>query len=388
MRITIVNGFFLPVPAVSGGSTEKAWHRLAREFAARGHEVVSISRRWPGFPDDETIDGVRHLRLPGFTHHHSLVRNLILDFRWCLRVHRALPPADIVVCNVVALPVWLGRIRPRAGKVVVVCGRLPKGQYRHYARIARVIAASEFVAESVVAENPALASVVRTTGYPMDWSLFSQPGPTPPAAVVPPAAANELTLGFVGRIHEEKGLMLLADALRLVNATPGLPRWRLLLCGPTDVARGGSGPEFRERLLQKLSAAIGTGRFHLLEPQFDDHVLAGVYRSMDIFCYPSLATKGETFGVAVAEAMAAGAVPVVSNLACFQAFLHDDENGLVFDHAAADAPARLAGQIVRLLGDAGLRQRLAPAARAATRPYDFPRFAEYLLDDFAGLIGG
>jgi len=25
MRISIVNGFFLPVPPVSGGSTEKSW---------------------------------------------------------------------------------------------------------------------------------------------------------------------------------------------------------------------------------------------------------------------------------------------------------------------------------------------------------------------------
>ena len=65
MRISIVTGFFLPVPPVRGGSTEKIWHRLAREFSSQKHEVTFISRAWPGFPDRETADWVRHIRLRG-----------------------------------------------------------------------------------------------------------------------------------------------------------------------------------------------------------------------------------------------------------------------------------------------------------------------------------
>ena len=154
----------------------------------------------------------------------------------------------------------------------------------------------------------------------------------------------------------------LADALRLVHATPDLPPWRLLLCGPADVARGGSGADFRGRLLHQLSQAVPGSRFHLLEPQFNDRVLAALYRSMDIFCYPSLAVEGETFGVAVAEAMAAGAVPVVSALSCFRDFVQSDRNGLAFNHAAPDAPAQLAAALVRLLREPDTRRRLATAA--------------------------
>ena len=113
MRITIVSGFFLPVPPVSGGSTEKSWHNLAREFAARGHAVTMISRRWRDFPHQETRDGVRHQRLPGWDHQRSLGRNLLLDFLWSWRVFFALPDADIVVVNAVALPIWLGWALPR-----------------------------------------------------------------------------------------------------------------------------------------------------------------------------------------------------------------------------------------------------------------------------------
>ena len=386
MRITIVSGFFLPVPPVSGGSTEKSWYNLAREFAARGHEVTVISRRWRGFPDEETREGIRHLRLPGWDHQGKLLRNLLLDFWWSWRVFFALPAADIAVVNAVALPVWLGWLKPRAGRVVIMTGRMPKGQYRRYRNIARVLAASSFVRDRVIAENPALAPVARVRGYPIDWRLLSvETGMTPPG--LPAASPGEVVLGYVGRIHEEKGLTLLADALKLLAGMPGLPPWRLLLCGPADVARGGSGVVFRGQLLHRFSAAMGTSRFNLLDPQFNERTLAGVYQRIDVFCYPSLAEQGETFGVAVAEAMAAGAVPVVSRLACFTDFVRDDRNGLVFSHAGPDAAAQLAAALARLLGETGLRERLAAAARADARAYDYATYAENLLADFAGLSG-
>jgi len=103
MRINIVMGFFLPMPPAAGGATEKSWHRLSVEFARRGHEVTVVSRTWPGWPDRETIDGVRHVRVPGHDHSSRLSRNLQLDFFWSLRAGRALPPAEVTIVNCVAL---------------------------------------------------------------------------------------------------------------------------------------------------------------------------------------------------------------------------------------------------------------------------------------------
>ena len=386
MRISIVNGFFLPVPPVSGGATEKSWFQLGQEFVARGHDVTMISRRWPGYPNEEVHEGIRHLRLPGFDHKRRLWQNLLFDFIWSWRVFFALPAADIVVVNTVALPMWLGWLKPGAGKVVIMTGRMPKGQYRRYHSIARVIVPSSFVRDKVLAENPALAKVARVSGYPINWGLLNQPGQT--ASPFPSAASpDEICLGFIGRIHQEKGLLLLAAAIKLLAQTTGLPAWRLLVCGPTDVARGGSGGMFRSKLLNELAGAMPEDRFQLLDPQFNDRSLAGIYRRMQIFCYPSLAGQGETFGVAVAEAMAAGAVPVVSRLACFADFVRDGENGLTFDHAAADAPQQLANVLVRLLRDAALRRRLAGSAQASVRRFDYPQYAAALLEDFSQLTG-
>lgn len=384
MRITIVSGFFLPVPPVSGGSTEKSWFHLARALVARGHEVTIISRRWSGWPHDETTDGIRHVRLPGFDHRRKLALNLLLDFLWSWRVFFALPAADIVVVNAVTLPAWLGVLRPSAGRIVLMTGRMPKGQYRHYRRIAHILAASSPVRDRVVAENPALAHVIQIRGYPIDCTnLMQRTGSRPP--YLPPTAPGEVTVGYVGRIHEEKGLRLLVRALRLVAQTPDLPPWRLLLCGPSDIAHGGSGAGLRGHLLNELSGFMAPGTFSLLDPQFNDRALAAIYQSMDIFCYPSLAEEGETFGVAVAEAMAAGAVPVVSRLACFTDFVRDGDTGLVFDHRAGEPEAALAAALVRLLREPILRRQLGAAGRATARQYDFPAYADTLLADFARL---
>jgi glycosyltransferase involved in cell wall biosynthesis len=377
MRINVVMGFFLPMPPAAGGATEKSWHGLAREFARLGHEVTVISRTWPGWPASEVLDGVRHLRLDGHAHTHSLLRNLWHDYRWSRRVGPALPAADITIVNAVALPVWLRRRHPRAGRVVVMPGRVPKGQFRVYRSIDRVIAVSSPVRDAVVAENPRLAPAIQLHGYPIDWTGLAQRSPETPRP--------EITVGYVGRIHREKGLSLLTGAAALLAAQSDLPRWRVLLAGPVDVTQGGSGEPYARELDAALQAAVGAGRYERLPAAFESEALAQIYHRIDVFCYPSCSARGETFGVAVAEAMAAGAVPVVSGLRCFTDFVQDGATGRVFDQTAPDATAQLATALGGLLRDPAERSRLATAARVATRRYDFPEFAASLLADFSTL---
>lgn len=375
MKINVVMGFFLPVPPVAGGAVEKSWHRLAVEFARRGHEVTVVSRRWPKWPDTQTLDGVRHLRIPGFAHTSKLWRNLLLDLVWCLRVSLDLPKADVTISNAVALPCWLGWLRPDAGRVAVMPGRMPKGQFYLYNHVSLVLATSGHVRDAVLAESQRWRDRIRVHGYPIDAAPLT----------CTRRPRDVVTIGYVGRIHREKGLDLLVDAL-LQLADRDLPPWRVLVCGPVDVPRGGSGPDYRDELVAVLKTRLPPDRIAFLPPVFDAGELARRYQEIDVFCYPSLATQGETFGVAVVEAMAAGAVPVVSRLACFRDFIRPGENAEVFDHDAADAPARLAENLASLVRDATRRGQLATEAMASSRPYDFPVYAGRMLEDFESLL--
>ena len=55
MKITILQGAFLPVPALRGGAIEKAWEALGQAFAEKGHVVTHVSRLCDGLPSREKI---------------------------------------------------------------------------------------------------------------------------------------------------------------------------------------------------------------------------------------------------------------------------------------------------------------------------------------------
>lgn len=379
MKISIVSGFFLPVPAVQGGAMEKIWHRFAQLFAARGHTVTLISRRWPGLAHDEEVDGVRYLRLPGMNHRRQLPLNLVLDFVWGLRVLRALPPGDAVICNTVALPVFLRRLKPAAGHVCVSLGRMPKGQTRFYGGVACLMAPSLAVADQVRLENPRLAPRIWTLPNPIDWPLHAR-------AEKKAERPAPIIIGFVGRINPEKGLEQLLDAAGLLASRPNLPPWRVRLLGPVAVSQGGGGDAYLDQLRATYQSALG-GQLEFLPPEFDPVRLAQQYGKIDIFCYPSLAAKGEGLSVAPLEAMAAGAVPVLSRLACYEDVIEEGKNGFRFNHAASrdQVAHELADQLATLLLHDDQRKAMAAAAQQTARRFDYEALAEGVLTQLSTL---
>ena len=112
------------------------------------------------------------------------------------------------------------------------------------------------------------------------------------------------------------------------------------------------------------------------------------YREASVFVYPSVAEKGETFGLAPLEAMALGCATVVSGLECFRDFLVDGETGLMFDHRVARPEEALCTQLRRLAGDDKLRARLAHGGYDTARRFTRERVAALYLEDFESLLNG
>ena len=378
MKITIVMGFFLPVPPLAGGATEKIWSHLGELMAAAGHDVTIVSRCWPGLPDRENAGRLTHLRLPGMAHTASLAQNLILDFIWGLRIAPRLPHGDVVICNTVSLPIYLRLLRPSAGRVAVVLGRMPKGQLRAYGGVDLILATSPAVAARTGAQYPRLAARTRVFPNPIDWTLHAH-------AAAKATLPAPLTIGYVGRIHPEKGLHLLLAAATRLAARTDLPAWRLDIVGPWTIPQGGGGEAHRDALVAEFGSVLGS-HLTFVGPEFDPEKLARRYGAMDVFCYPSLAEKGETFGIAVAEAMAANAAVVVSSLACFHDLVSDGETGLVFDHVSPDASSHLADALARLLLDADLRTTLAARGQIHARSFDYAVSTRSVLADLTRLV--
>lgn len=166
------------------------------------------------------------------------------------------------------------------------------------------------------------------------------------------------TLGFLGRMDEpRKGLHVLVEAFRLLADTrTGL---RLLVAGPGDPE--GVYAALPARLHDRV-AVLG---------EVDEADKVRMLHSLDVFVAPN--TGGESFGIVLAEAMAAGTAILASNLEAFLQVLGPSVAGLPFRTGDPSSLAEAAG---RLLDDPARRKELATAALQVVHRYDWKTVAE------------
>ncbi len=162
------------------------------------------------------------------------------------------------------------------------------------------------------------------------------------------------TVGFVGRFGEpRKGMPVLLAALRTVLRTR--PDLRLLVVGHGDAGAllRAAGPELASRI--RVLGALG------------DDGKGAALRSVDALCVPALG--GESFGIVLTEAMAAGTPVVASDLDAFRLVLDGGRAGVL---VTAGSSAALAAALDGLLDDPARRAELAAAGRRRAAMWDWP----------------
>ena len=165
--------------------------------------------------------------------------------------------------------------------------------------------------------------------------------------------SKELTIGFLGRFDEpRKGLDLLLRALPAI--AKALPNVRILIAGP------GEGLELMQSVAPNLrNRLVFLGRL-------SDEDKATFLRSIDIYVAPN--TGGESFGIILAEAMAAGAAIIASDLPAFLSVLGSGRYGLTFKN---EDDGDLSRQIIRLGKDEKLREELRDIAKQGAKRFDW-----------------
>lgn len=157
---------------------------------------------------------------------------------------------------------------------------------------------------------------------------------------------------FLGRFDEpRKGMSVLLGALpRLVAEFPDV-----------EVLVVGRGDE------QELATEAGDCAANLrFLGAVDDATKASALRSVDLYCAPN--TGGESFGIVLVEAMAAGTAVVASDLDAFRRVL---DNGAAGRLVPVDDPDALATSLIELLGDDQARKRYVAAGARAVQRYDW-----------------
>jgi phosphatidylinositol alpha-mannosyltransferase len=180
------------------------------------------------------------------------------------------------------------------------------------------------------------------------------------APLLPGYPRPSKTVLFLGRYDEpRKGMAVLLDALpTLVERFPGL---QLLIVG-----RGNE-----DELRAKVGGLAGHLRFL---GQVDDAAKASALRSADVYCAPN--TGGESFGIVLVEAMAAGTPVVASDLHAFARVLRDGEAGRL---VRVEDGAALADGLIAVLENDPLARRYAAAGAAAVRRYDWSVVANQVM---------
>ncbi len=175
-----------------------------------------------------------------------------------------------------------------------------------------------------------------------------------------PDPRDELTIAFVGQAVERKGLGVL---LRAFEALREHVPARLQIVGAT-----------REEVAPLLLDARGVEVLGKVDDEAKQRALA----KADVLCAPSLG--GESFGMVLTEAFAAGTPVIASDIAGYRDVVRPGRDGLLVDRGDATA---LAEALRGLWLDPRLRDRLAAGAAESAQRYGWPQVATEVLGAYA-----
>lgn len=320
------------------GGGERHFVDLTNGLGQSGHEVFAVTTPdSPILPELQNVPSGNILRLP-------FRKPFDVASAWKLRRFARHRDIEIIHAHIARdyplAALAAGRAAPRlvlTRHVLFSMGKLHKLTRR---RVARVIAVSEAVAASLRGQEIFDEAQIAVVRHGIDLERFH-----------PVVARNEtkmLRVGMLGELSPIKGQK------EFVRAAAVVANQRIdvefIIAGRDNSADG----QYSRELMQLIESTGLTERIQVVESRID---VAEFLSQLDVFVS---ASSSEAFGLAIAEAMAAG-VPVVATASDgAREIITNSETGRLVPIGEVDGLARRIGE---LLGDSAARKRLADNAR-------------------------
>ena len=330
MNILMVTNTFTP----HVGGVARSIEAFTAEYRQRGHRVLVVAPEFALQPADE-VDVVR---IPAIQNFNGSDFSVVLPVpRFLTAEIDAFDPDVVHAHHPFLLGATAARIAHFYDRPLVFTHHTMYEQYTHYVpgdspAMKRFVVdlATHYanLCDSVIAPSQTIAAVLRHRGVHV------------PIEVIPTGvklerfasgdrdrfrrkhgiASNAFVVGHVGRLAPEKNLAFLADAVAHF----------LLDCPEATFLIVGSGPA--QPVLQERLAAQGlSDRLHLAGT-LDGEQLVDAYHAMDAFVF---ASKSETQGMVLAEAMAAGVPVIALDAPGVREVVRDGNNGRLLAGAAS-----------------------------------------------------
>ena len=382
MNICMMTNTYLP----HVGGVARSISTFADEFRRRNHQVLVVAPEFSGRPLPAREEAIIE-RVPAIQRFNGSDFSVRLPLAAGLSARLDEFQADIIHAH---HPFLLGdtalRVAANKNVPIVFTHHTRYEDYVHYLPFAsdavRQIAAdlpTRFanLCDGVIAPSAGIARLIRRRGVTVpiaivptgvDVAGFARGGGAAFRARLglPPRA---LVVGSVSRLAQEKNLGYLAEAAALFLRHR--PKARFLAVGEGPAATE-LAAIFRRRGVagQLVLAGRQTGR-----------ALAAAYAAMDLFAF---ASRSETQGMVITEAMAAG-LPVVALAATgVRDVVRDGVNGVLLPARAR--PAAFAAALGALADDPERRRTLAAGARASAAELSRERCADLALDFYRATL--
>lgn len=360
MKILLVSPYDFTYP---GGANEHI-RALASEYRSWGHEVRILAPASPDRPLPEE-PGLHTIGKPVAVHANGSNARITLSLRLSgqVKAYLASERPDVVHLHeplMPALPLTV-LFHTEARRVGTFHAFSESNLGYFYAR-PFLQPFFERLDARIAVSQPAATFVGRYFGG--DYQIIpngieiGELGDVPP---LPQYRDGRPTILFLGRFEEpRKGFRYLLRAFTLVREQ--FPDARLLVVG------GGDAQRYRDELARSGGEGVEFTGY------VENALKSRYYASCDVFCSP--ATKGESFGLILLEAMASGRAVVASRIPGHASVITHGQDGWL---VAPQDPVALALALVRMLADRETRERIATAGRRTAQRYAWSAIARRVL---------